>query len=58
MTTINTIFLSEENKDINALLLVESNLYKKDAAFIQDAYYQVKQETHINHPLWSNIQVK
>ncbi|KAG2231938.1 hypothetical protein INT48_005653, partial [Thamnidium elegans] len=46
----------EINDDNNALLLVESNHYKKDAQFIQDAYYKVKQETHMAHPLWSDIQ--
>ncbi|KAI9366678.1 hypothetical protein BD770DRAFT_376754, partial [Pilaira anomala] len=46
----------EINEDNNSLLLVESSLYKKDAQFIQDAYFNVKQETHVVHPLWSNIQ--
>jgi hypothetical protein len=50
--------LETSQEDVNSLLLAESNLYKKDAQFIQDAYYKVKQEMHINHPLWSNIQVR
>lgn len=43
--------------ELDHLIASQSN-YKKDAQFIQDAYYKVKQETQIHHPLWSNIQVK
>lgn len=53
-----TLIIETSQEDINSLLLAESNHYKKDAQFIQDAYYKVKQETHIHHPLWSNIQVR
>lgn len=45
----------DENTNVNALLVSESTQYKQDAQFIQDAYNKVKQETHINHPLWANI---
>lgn len=43
---------------MNALLVSDSTQYKQDAQFIQDAYNKVKQETHINHPLWANIRVR
>ncbi|KAG1401571.1 hypothetical protein G6F60_006292 [Rhizopus arrhizus] len=34
-----------------------NHIYKKDSQFIQDAYYQIKQEiSNQQHPLWSNIQ--
>ncbi|CAO3610217.1 unnamed protein product [Mucor hiemalis] len=48
----------DENVDVNALLVSDSTQYKQDAQFIQDAYNKVKQETHINHPLWANIRVR
>lgn len=54
LTPLNYI---DENTNVNALLVSESTQYKQDAQFIQDAYNKVKQETHINHPLWANIRV-
>ncbi|KAG1041907.1 hypothetical protein G6F46_004657 [Rhizopus delemar] len=34
-----------------------NHVYKKDSQFIQDAYYQIKQEiSNQQHPLWSHIQ--
>jgi hypothetical protein len=44
-------------EELDHLIASQSN-YKKDAQFIQDAYFKVKQETQIHHPLWSNLQVR
>ncbi|KAL0137355.1 hypothetical protein V8B55DRAFT_1389618 [Mucor lusitanicus] len=53
----NNISIEQEPDGMILDRLIESqSCYKKDAQFIQDAYYKVKQETHIHHPLWPSIQ--
>lgn len=54
----NNISIEQEPDGMILDKLIESqSCYKKDAQFIQDAYYKVKQETQVHHPLWPSIQV-
>ncbi|KAL7311483.1 hypothetical protein PS15m_009241 [Mucor circinelloides] len=53
----NNISIEQEPDGMILDKLIESqSCYKKDAQFIQDAYYKVKQETQVHHPLWPSIQ--
>ncbi|KAK4521104.1 uncharacterized protein ATC70_013048 [Mucor velutinosus] len=53
----NNISIEQEPDGMILDKLIESqSCYRKDAQFIQDAYYKIKQETHIHHPLWPSIQ--